>query len=144
MKLTEQFTVPKPPKEVFNFVAVNYFENHQKFDPEIHGMIKHTEGPVAKGTKGSEVRKFAGKRILLDFEVTDFNPLKFFAFANTSGPFYLERSYSFEPTSNGTKVTFIFDTRPRNLLGKLAFPLLSKTFRKNVSSNIQTLNKLLN
>jgi len=107
-------------------------------------MINHTKGPVSKGTKGSEVRKFAGKRILLDFEVTDFKPYEFFAFKNTSGPFYLERSYSLEPTSSGTKVVFVFDTSPRNLLGKLVFPLLSKTFRKNVSKNIQTLNKLLN
>lgn len=144
MRLVEQFLTSKSPKEAFDFVAVNYFKNHQKFDPEIHGMINHTEGPVGKGSKGSEVRKFAGKRILLDFEVTDFKPLKFFAFANTSGPLYLERSYSFEPTSEGAKVTFVFDTRPRNLLGKLAFPLLSKTMRKNLSKNIQTLSELLN
>lgn len=144
MKIIEKFSVARSPKEVFDYIAVNYFDNHQKFDPEIHGMINHTKGPVAKGTKGSEVRKFAGKRILLDFEVTDFKPLKFFAFTNTSGPLYLERSYSLEPTSGGTKVTFVFDTRPRNLLGKLAFPLLSKTMRKNVSNNIQLLNKLLN
>lgn len=143
MKLVEQFSVPKPPKEVFDFIAVNYFKNHQKFDPEILGMINHTKGLIAKGTKGSEVRKFAGRKIMLDFEVTDFKPPIFFAFKNTSGPFQLERSYSFEPTSSGTKVFFVFDARPKNLPVKLVFSLLSGRFRKSVSENIQHLNKLL-
>jgi hypothetical protein len=144
MRIIKKFAVEKSPKEVFDYVAVNYFENHQKFDPEIYGMINHTTGPVAKNTKGAEVRKFAGKRIKLDFEVTDFEPVQFFAFRNTSGPFYLERSYSFKPNRKGTEVVFIFDIRPKNLLVKPIFPLMAKTFRKSVSDNIQNLNNLLN
>lgn len=143
MKIVKEFPVSKSPKDVFDYIAVNYFENHQKFDPEIHGMINHTDGAVKKGTKGSEIRKVAGRQIMLDFEVTDFEPLKLFAFKNTSGPLYLERSYSLEAVSSGTKVTFVFDARPRNLLAKLAFPLLSKSMRKNVSKNIQSLKTLL-
>lgn len=144
MTVKEHFFVSRSPKEVFDYIAVNYFENHQKFDPEIYGMINRTEGPVAKNTKGSEVREFAGKRIKLDFEVTDFEPVQFFAFRNTSGPFYLERSYSFKTNHKGTEVVFIFDIRPKNLLVKPIFPLMAKTFRKSVSDNIQTLSRLLN
>ncbi len=144
MRVVEEFSVSKPPKEVFDYIAVNYFENHPKFDPEVHEMIWRSKPPVAKGTKGTERRKFAGKRIFLDFEVTDFKPPKFFAFQNTNGPFYLERSYNLEPTPKGTKVTFIFDMRPRNFAVGLAFPLLKGKFRKSVSENIQNLNELLN
>lgn len=143
MRIVEKFTVSKSPTEVFDYIAVNYFENHQKFDPEIFGMINHTKGIVAKGTKGSEIRKFAGKRITLDFEVTDFDLPKFFAFANTSGPFHLERSYNLEPTPDGVKVVFVFDIRPKSLPVKLVFPLMSNKFQKNVFDNIQTLRELL-
>jgi len=143
MRVVREFTVARPPKEVFEYIAVNYFDNHEKFDPEIFGMIKHTEGPVRKGTKGSEIRKFAGKRITLDFEVTVFEAAANFSFKNTSGPFLLERSYSLEALSKGTKVIFVFDIDPKNLPVKLLFPILSKTFRKNVHNNIQLLNKLL-
>ncbi len=143
MRIVEEFSVPKPPKEVFDYIAVNYFENHTKFDPEVHEMIWRTTPPVTKGTKGTERRKFAGKRILLDFEVTKFKPFELFALKNTSGPFYLERSYSFESTSNGTKIIFVFDMRPKNFAVKLVFPLLKGKFRKSVSDNIQHLNELL-
>jgi hypothetical protein len=143
MRIIEEFAVSKSSTEVFDFIAVNYFENHQKFDPEIFGMIKHTKGPVAKGTKGSEVRKFAGKQIKLDFEVTDFEAPAVFNLKNTSGPFYLERNYSLEPTPDGVKVVLVFDIRPKNLPVRLIFPLMSKKFRDSVSRNIQTLAKLL-
>ena len=144
MRVVEQFSVARPPKEVFKYVAVKYFENHTKFDPEVHEMIWRTKAPVSIGTKGTERRKFAGKRVLLDFEVTDFKPFKFFALQNTSGPFSLDRSYSLEPISNGTKVTFVFDMHPKNLPVKLVFPLLRNKFRKSVSDNIHLLKGLLN
>lgn len=143
MTVKEQFFVSRSPKEVFDYVAANYFENHQKFDSEIHGMINHTKGQVRKGTKGSELRKVAGRQVKLDFVVTDFESSKFFAFANTSGPFYLERSYSLKSAHKGTEVVFIFDIRPKNLLVKPIFLLMAKTFRKSVSENINTLSKLL-
>jgi hypothetical protein len=139
----EDFSVAKSPEQVWDYIAVNYFENHPKFDPEVLEMIWRTKPPIAKGTKGSERRKFAGKMIFLDFEVTDFKPSKLLAFKNISGPFYLERNYSIEPTSSGTKVTFVFDMRPKNFIIGLVFPLLKGKFRKSVSDNIQNLKKLL-
>lgn len=143
MRIVERFVVSRSPAEVFDYIVVNYFENHQKFDPEIFGMINHTKGPVAVGTKGSEIRKVAGKKIRINFEVTDFDPAKFFAFANTSGPFYLERSYNFTKIDTGTEVTFIFNILPKSLLGKIGLSILGKTFQKNVHHNIQVLHKLL-
>lgn len=144
MKIVKSFTVQRSPKEVFSFIAVNYFDNHQKFDPEIHGMINRSGGPVSQGTKGSEIRKVGGRRVSLDFEVTDFEANKYFAFTNTSGPVLLDRSYRFEPAGKGTKVTFEFEAAPRYAPVKLIFPMLKKSFSKNVDHNIKLLENLLN
>jgi len=136
MKVIEEFTTVKSLAEVFNYIAVNYFENHPKFDPEVHKMIWRTEPPVVKGTKGSEQRSFAGVPVKLDFEVIEFDRPKVFAFKNTSGPFLLERSYKLESQNGGTKVTFSFDIKPKNALIAPAFQLMKKKFKKSVHHNI--------
>lgn len=142
MKVVEEFTVDKTPVEVFNYVAVNYFDNHAKFDPEIRGMIWRTEPPVTKGTKGAEKRSFAGLPVRLNFEITSFDKPKYFAFKNTSGPFWLDRSYRLEPMNKGTKVIFVFDIRPK-ILFKPIFPLLKSKFKKSVQQNIKSLSEQL-
>lgn len=143
MKVIEEFTVDKPPADVFDYIAVRYFDNHTKFDPEVHKMIWRTKPPVTKGTKGTEKRSFAGMPVLLDFEVTSFDKPKYFAFKNTSGPFLLDRSYSLESLNGGTKVTFVFDMRPKNWTAKPIFALLKNKSKNNVEHNIGLLRRQL-
>ena len=78
-----------------------------------------------------------------DFEVTEFEPGRRFAFTNTSGPFALDRTFSFEASDRGTKLSFDFDMTPRILPVRMLFPLVNKTIASQVRSNIGNLEKLL-
>ena len=136
------FDVEKSPAEVFDFVAAGFFEHHPLWDPAITELTNHTPGPVGVGTKGTEVRRFLGKQSA-DFEVVEFEPGRRFAFTNTSGPLALDRTFSFEASVRGTKLSFDFDVTPKPLPMKLLFPLVSKRIASQVRTKIGNLEKLL-
>jgi uncharacterized protein YndB with AHSA1/START domain len=142
MLVQVSFTVAKSPAEVFDFVAARFFEHHPLWDPSIVELTNHTTGPVGVGTRGTEVRRFMGKQSA-DFEVTEFEPARRFAFTNTSGPFALDRAYTFEASDGGTRLAFDFDIMPRQLPVRVLFPLVSKTIASQVRTNLGNLEKLL-
>lgn len=136
------FHTSRAPTEAFGYIARGFFENHPKWDPAIVGLTKTSDGPIAAGTTGTEVRKFGGKQ-RADFRITTFEPDGRFAFTNTSGPFALDRAYTIERNGAGTKVTFTFDMAPRNALGRVIFPLARGSIAKQVHANIARLEELL-
>ncbi|HTQ91039.1 MAG TPA: SRPBCC family protein [Streptosporangiaceae bacterium] len=115
-------------------MAEGYFEHHSSWDPAVVEMVKLTSGPVAAGTRGREVRRFAGRQAA-GFTVTDAAEPSRFALSSTSGPFALDRSYEFKPNGAGCTVSFSFDMRPKAAM-RLAFPLLRRTIAAQVRANI--------
>ncbi|HVO86467.1 MAG TPA: SRPBCC family protein [Candidatus Binatia bacterium] len=142
MKLVFNFNVAKAPNDVFKFIATDLFENHQKWDPSIAEITKLTKGPVGKGTKGQEVHYFLGKRVT-DFEFTDYQPNKTYTTTNTSGPFWLVRTYGLKPAGAGTAVNFVFDLKLRTKAIAPLYPLLKIIFKKEVNHNVGLLKELL-
>jgi hypothetical protein len=126
--------VGQPVETVWRYVAEGYFEHHSRWDPAVVEMVKLTSGPVAAGTRGREVRRFAGRQAA-GFTVTDAAEPSRFALSNTSGPFALDRIYEFKPTGAGCTVSFSFDMCPKAAM-RLAFPLLRNTIAAQVKANI--------
>lgn len=76
------------------------------------------------------------------FEITEFDQPSRFALRNTSGPFELDRAYTFEPDDAGTSVTFVFRMAPRAFPFTVLFPMIRGAIAK-VGSNIERLRGLL-
>jgi hypothetical protein len=133
--------VASVPAAVWEFVVDGFFANHPRWDPAIAELRKLTDGPVAQGTRGLEVRNFGGRQAA-EFVVTELEPQRVFSFSNTSGPFALERSYSFAPTSTGCRFIFRFQMRPKGPM-VLLFPLVQRTIARQVGENIDRLCALL-
>ena len=142
MRLAFEFETTKSPKEVFSYIGENFFKNHTKWDPGIVEMIKLSDGPIHKSTKGREIDQFLGKHPA-DFEITAYQPNKLFSLSNTSGPFLLDRVYRFKLTKKGTRVNFSFDLQPRSAAIKPVYPVLKRIFKKKVHENVVHLQKLL-
>jgi hypothetical protein len=138
---TVEVRVPRAPEAVFAFVAQGFFDNHPRWDPAVE-MVKDTPGPVALGARGREIRRFLGRQVA-EIEVTAFEAPTRFAFRNRSGPFQLDRVFSFEPVNGGTRIRFNFRMRPRPLPLRLAFPLLQRSIVRQVHANIARLSQLL-
>ena len=135
--------VDRSPTDVWAFVVDGFFANHPKWDPALIECrpLDGSAVPPQAGTRGVEVRAFGGKQ-RAEFEVTEVDRGRYFAFRNTSGPFALERSYTFAPVERGTRVAFSFRMLPKGAM-KFVFPLLRGTVREQVRTNIARLARLL-
>jgi Polyketide cyclase / dehydrase and lipid transport len=129
------------PDDAFRFVADGFFKNHQRWDPAVTMEIA-SPGPVAVGSEGTETRRFLGRQVA-GVRVTGFDRPRRFAFTNTSGPFALDRSFSFEPDGGGTLLVFTFTMRPRPLPLRIMFPLLKRIIARQVEQNIDRLAGIL-
>jgi uncharacterized protein YndB with AHSA1/START domain len=141
LEVVVDVTVPSPVEDVWRYVVEGYFEHHASWDPAIVGMEKLTDGPVAVGTRGREVRRFGGRQVA-EFEVTDVSPLERFAFRNTSGPFAVDRSYEIADRGGSTAVRFTFRMRPKGAM-RVLFPLVKATIGRQVRANIERLAALV-
>jgi hypothetical protein len=128
----------RTPEEAFAYVAAGFFEHHSTWDPAIT-VERTSAGPVGKGATGVETRRFLGQKQRAAFEITEFDAPSRFAFRNTSGPFALERAYTFEPIDDGTAIMFTFRMAPRAFPLTLLFPLIRGKIAKQVASNIERL-----
>ena len=86
-----------------------YFEDPANV-PEWQGGVaevrKETDGPVGVGTRLTEVREFAGRRIESTLEVTAHEPERRFDLRVVNGPIAFEIEHTFEPVDGGTRITF--------------------------------------
>ena len=134
LSVTCDVVVRSTTAQVWQYVAERYFDHHSRWDPAVTGMHQLTDGPVGKGTRGVETRRFITEQPA-EFEITEYEPEARFAFRNTSGPFAVERAYSFVPAGAGTRLTFRFEMAPKGPM-KLLFPLLRGTIARQVQANI--------
>jgi hypothetical protein len=132
--------VPASVDAVWNYVVAHFFDNHRRWDPAIVALKQLTPGPVGIGTRGIETRNFGGRQDA-EFVVTSLEPKRRFAFANTTGPFKLERQYDFAGDSR-TQLSFHFHMAPKGVM-RLLFPLLKGVIARQVASNIDRLCGLL-
>lgn len=133
--------VGRTPEEVWSYVADDYFDHHPRWDPAILEMTALTPGPVGVGTRGIETRRFVTRQ-RAEFEVTAFEPPRRFAFSNRSGPFSVERAYTFAPDGDGTLLVFDFTMSPKGVM-RLPFRWLRSTIERQVRANIARIPALL-
>jgi Polyketide cyclase / dehydrase and lipid transport len=141
LDMTLERVVHSSPEDAFGFVAERFFENHHRWDPAVT-MERDGDGPIAVGTTGRETRRFMGRQTA-GVRVTALERPGWFAFATTSGPFALERSYAFAPAPEGSTITFRFRMRPKPLPLRAAFPLVRGRIAHQVEANIDRLAALL-
>jgi hypothetical protein len=130
------------PDDALRFVADGFFENHQRWDPAVTMEIA-SPAPVGAGSEGTETRRFLGRQVAR-VRVTGFDRPRRSAFINESGPFALDRSFSFEPDGGGTGLVFSFTMKPRPLPLRIVFPLLKRVIARQVEQNIDRLAGILN
>ncbi|HEY3353458.1 MAG TPA: SRPBCC family protein [Polyangia bacterium] len=141
LDVTADAQVSAPLDVVWRYVAEGYFEHHGLWDPAIRRMRKLTDGPLRAGTRGVETRRSLGDQDA-EFEITGYEIGKRVALRNTTGPFVLERAYSFVETATTTTVRFDFHMAPKGVM-RLIFPLLRRTIERQVRANVARISCLV-
>lgn len=98
-------------EDVYRFIALDFFENYQKWSPEVCELEQLTRGEMRVGVTGRQVRCDRGYRSEAYFRVTRLTPLRELHFASLSKP-YFDVCYLFEPVATATRVIFDFKIKP--------------------------------
>jgi hypothetical protein len=96
-------------EDVFQYIAVDFFNNYPLMSPEVCELEKITPGEIRVGVTARQVRIDEGYRSEALFRVAELDPLRKLRFTSLSKPDF-EVCYLFEPVSSSTRVTFNFQT----------------------------------
>ncbi len=138
----ETIVINRPRSEVFAFAtdAANvpvYSSNLAEFE-------KTSKGPVDKGTTYRGVTKVAGRSLAWTSEVPEFEDGRHFVNRSVESPMAWEINISYEDAQGGTRMTWRQDMADLGgFFGKLADPLVTRMYAKDVRSNLEKLKELL-
>ena len=138
-KVETNIVVNRPVGEVFQFISVN--ENALQWQP---GLLdaRITNDVQGLGRAWIDTVQFLGRRIEVPFQLTDWQRDQQIAFKSTGGPIPMQGRYSFEPSGNGTQVTFVLTGEPGGFF-KLAEPVLMQILQRQWQTNLANLKDVL-
>ena len=88
--------IERPITTVFEFVAVEFFDNYPRWSPEVRELEPLDGNAVEAGMRARQVRVDRGRRSETVFRVTDLEPYRRVRFEGVDRPaFAIE--YAFEP-----------------------------------------------
>ena len=130
--------VDRPPSEVFEYLT----DAASLPEWQSSAVEAHWEGEKARGARVREVRKFLGRRMESELEVTEYEPDRRFALKVLSGPVPFSVLQTLEPRNGGTRVTFLGEGEPGGFF-KLAEPIVARTAERQFKSDFETLKDVL-
>jgi uncharacterized membrane protein len=136
-----EFTIEigRPPSEVFAFVTdAGRLPEWQSSCSEAAWLDE-----VGVGAHVREVRRFLGRRLEIEQEVTAYEPDRRFALKSLAGgPFPLAAEMTFEPADGGTRLTFSGEADPGGFF-RLAESLVARTAERQIRGDFETMKDLL-
>jgi uncharacterized protein YndB with AHSA1/START domain len=130
--------VDRPPSDVFAYLT----DAESLPQWQSSAVEAHWEGEKARGAHVKEVRKFLGRRMESDLEVTEYEPDRRFALKVLSGPVPFSVQHTLEPRNGGTRLTFVGEGEPGGFF-KLAEPIVARTAERQFKSDFETLKDVL-
>lgn len=93
--------------EVFDFVALGFFEHYRRWSPEVVSLTQTSPGPIRVGTTARQVRVDFGRRTEASFRVSALEPGRRIEFQGMSTPFHV--AYWFADRPGGMQLGFRFE-----------------------------------
>jgi uncharacterized protein YndB with AHSA1/START domain len=130
--------IDRPASEVFA-----YLTDAEKLPQWQAGAIEaEWQGERAAGARVREVRKFLGRRMESELEVTAYEPDRRLGLKVLSGPVPFSVDQRLEPRNGGTRLTFVGEGEPGGFF-RLAEPLVARTAERQFKGDYETLKDLL-
>jgi len=150
IKVSQSVVINCPVKEVFEFISNP--DNAPQWVSGIHQVKRLSKGPLKVGTKARQVRRFLGRELGADYEVTHFEQNKRVDVKVITGPlagFGVAESVAPAPgedVERQTVVTFVGQGEIGGSLRKvfkLAEPVLSRMYERQLQADLGHLKDLL-
>ena len=111
MAMQSVIEIARSVEPVFGFF-IDLEQTIVRTDPKVESVVKVTEGPLRAGTTFLIRQPVMGKVREQTMRVTGVEPNRRIDMEAAFGPVRPRFSLRFEPTANGTRVTFQGDSRP--------------------------------
>lgn len=117
MHVERTFTVPRPPDEVFAYLAD--FTHTQEWDPGTVTTTR-TSGDGGLGTTYANTSEFMGRRVELTYETVEHQPPTRVRFRGTNDSATTSDTLTFEAEGAGTRIHYRADFKFGRLLSLVA------------------------
>jgi len=138
VRVEHSLIIERPPAEVFAYAT----DPDKLAEWQSTALEARSDGPIQKGARVTEVRKFLGRRMESEVEVTEYEPDRRFALRVLSGPVPFTFEQTLEPADGGTTVKVVLEGEPGGFF-KLAEPLVERAVRRQVQTDFEQLKDIL-
>jgi uncharacterized protein YndB with AHSA1/START domain len=112
------------------------YERHPEWQPGLLRATLVSDGPVARGTRGLEVRRLFGREVSFPYEITEHVAPSRSAFATLEGALQPAGVARFAPVAAGTRMEFEMELRARGPL-RVVSGLLVPLFRRQTRQDLE-------
>jgi uncharacterized membrane protein len=140
IKIETSVHINRPIEEVFAFIAD--IEKLPLWAGPVTEAKQTSEGPIGVGTTQTQSAQFLGRQLDTTQEVTAYELNKKISTKSTSGALPLKVDYTFEPSGDGTKVTFEGNLEAGGFF-KLAEPIAGRMLQRQTAADAETLKEIL-
>jgi hypothetical protein len=102
-----------------------------------------TPRAVAVGSQMRFVAQFLGRELVYTYEIRELVPGERFVMSTADGPFPMETSYTFEPTSSGGTRMALQNRGEPSGFSKAAAPVMTRAMRRANRKDLARLKELL-
>ena len=130
----------RPVKQVFDFVSAP--ENDFQWQYGTLAAARLPDGTDRLGSFFRTVGHMLGHRLQGVFEVTEYEPNRKYAFRSIAGPLHLQTCYTFNVSSDSTKISIITRAHATSLF-EMDERLLERKMKNQLKENLKLLKDLL-
>jgi uncharacterized membrane protein len=138
VRVEHSIVIERPPAEVFAYTT----DPGKLPEWQSTALEARSEGPIQQGAHLTEVRKFLGRRMESEVEVTAYEPDRRFGLKVLSGPVPFTFEQTLEPADGSTRVKVVLEGEPGGFF-KLAEPLVERAVRRQVEADFEQLKDIL-
>jgi len=126
---TASIVINQPVDKVFNFIAVDFFDNYPRWSPEVQELEMLSAPPLKLNSMVRQVRIDNGQRSESTFKISTFKVAEKLVFEGVSNPYRCTYDFASANPSTSTQITFTFEL--------LKLELFMLPFEKLISIAVQ-------
>ena len=132
--------IDRPAEQVFDFVSAP--ENDFQWQYGTLAAARLPDGASQLGSFFRTIGHLVGYRVQGVFEVTEYEPNRKYAFRSIAGPLHLQTCYTFNVSSDSTKISITTRAHATGLF-EMDERLLERKMKKQLKENLKLLKDLL-
>ena len=133
--------VSRPRSEVFAYLANP--RNLPEWQSSVLETRMEAEGPVAVGSRWTEVRRVLGRKMEAGVEVTEYEPDRRFSVRSVAGPVRFLVEHTLEEAEGGTRIHIVGQGEQSGFMARLGDRLVARQAKQAFESDFDRLKQRL-